>query len=143
MAISDRRCSPCMDAPRLLRLSRLRSRVAGWGDAGLVTAILLIAGSVAALDRHFLGHDDWGRDDDRGGGVVVLVPDRPGANQPGGFGRAEGGARAEVQRATGGTVAPEPPPSPARAGRRREEPPATELVRVRAPIDPPPPAVVR
>lgn len=131
----------------LPRLSRLRSRLAGWGAAGLVLAVALILGSAAALDRHVLGHDEWARESARNGGVLVLTPEGAGVNQPGGSGRAEGGpARAQErrrqQRETGGTVAPEPRP---RAPRRDDEPlPEDEgFVRVSAPAESDPPSVVR
>jgi hypothetical protein len=133
-------------------MSSLRTRIAGWGATGVAVAVALIVASAAALDRHVLRHDEWAREVARGDGIVVLAPDRYGANQPGGSGRAEGGPAAgdeaeaplvEQQQATGGTVAPEP----ARRAPSRDDEALPEdeprAVRVEAQADPEGPVVVR
>ncbi|HEX8123573.1 MAG TPA: hypothetical protein VF549_20150 [Solirubrobacteraceae bacterium] len=126
-----------------------RSRLILWLLTGLATAVVVIAASVAALDRHILSHD-WGEEAGDRHGVVVLAPAHPGVVQPGGSGRAEGGggaARRSLQRQTGGTVAVDRTSRPTPRARRREDAaprPAVERdLRVRAPVDPEPPAVVR
>jgi thrombospondin type 3 repeat protein len=126
-----------------------RSRLTLWLLTGLVTAVVVIAASVAALDRHILSHE-WSSDAQEPPGIVVLAPDHPGAYQPGGSGRAEGGSarRRSLQRATGGTVAEDRGPDPTPRSRRRDDAPAGRPesgrnLRVRAPVEPVPPAVVR
>ena len=112
----------------------------GWSIAGLVAAVALIAGSVAALDRRVLGHDDWGRAETPAGGVIVLHAERTRAGDAPGW-RSEPAPERPRRPTTGGTAAPEPRPSGVRSERRREvEVPA---VRVRAPVEAPAPAVAR
>ena len=98
-----------MEAPR--PSSSMRNRSAGWLAGGVLSASVLIGGSVAALHHQVLGHGDWDRGREPRGGVVMLGPGGAGANQPGGSGRGEGGAmtRARLQRETGGTLAPSAP----------------------------------
>ncbi|HEX2088164.1 MAG TPA: hypothetical protein VHF89_20930, partial [Solirubrobacteraceae bacterium] len=120
--------------------SWFRSRTARWVAAGLLTALALIAGSMAALDRRVLGHSDWGRDDGRRGDVVVLGPD----GEPARVARDRSPLRRSLEAATGGTLAPSrravgAPPDDERIVRVEAELPDAAPV-PDAPVAPVPPA---
>src|SRR3712207_4151128 len=60
------------ETPRRTR----RARAVAWSAAGLSSALLLIGGSLAALDREVLRGGSWHSYDERGGKAIVLAPEQ-------------------------------------------------------------------
>src|SRR5687767_15113069 len=115
-------------------------RPSTWFVAGVVTALLMIGISAAPLGRQVLDHNDWGRDQARLGGSVLLVPDQPPVRPE----RTAAPVR-RAQKRTGGTLAQASRPQ---RGSRRPRPGPRggggAPVRVRTDaIEAPAPAVVR